>query len=234
LPDTDLWELFNSSGKVLQEQAEGKARAMGWNGHFKEFVPVRYAVQSVAGQRFFIKVRVQSQLFIDVVLFVGLSPSDAEPVLEGVKVGVDEEAPIDDFKEPPTQPEHDEDCAGCPGRRSDERAPDSQLLELFNFSGKVLRKQAEDEATSMGWNGHFKEFVPVRYADQWVNPGQLVVEQLFFVKVRVQPDLFIDVLLQHFSNLAGEEPVVKGIKVGVDEEALIDDFQTAAAAEIFV
>lgn len=99
-PDSELWKLFSSSGEAIQKQVEDKAAAMGWNGHFKQFVPVRYAVQVTNGKRFFIKVRVQSQLFIDVIVSVASSPSNAQPTVEGIAVGVDKKAPIKtDFNE---------------------------------------------------------------------------------------------------------------------------------------
>merc|ERR1712118_436016 len=85
---------------MLQKQVEHEAKAMGWkahrygwNGHFDEFVPVRYAEQLVAGTRFFIKVRVQQNVFIDIVVLQSFSSSDGKPTLEGVRFDVDGEAP---------------------------------------------------------------------------------------------------------------------------------------------
>merc|ERR1712070_935261 len=108
MPDSELWQLFNTSGRELKAQAEHEAQAMGLNGRFEEFVPVRYAVQRVSGQRFFVKVRVQPQLFIDVLIFRSFSPNDRQPMLQAIRVSVDDEAradekaPIDDFESPPT------------------------------------------------------------------------------------------------------------------------------------
>merc|ERR1711907_84591 len=87
VPDSKLWELFNTSGTALQKQAEQEAQAMGWHGHFQEFVPVRYAVQLVNGERFFIKVQVQPKLFIDALFFRSFSSSNDEPTLQGIRVG---------------------------------------------------------------------------------------------------------------------------------------------------
>merc|ERR1712100_870745 len=108
-----------------------------------------------------------------------------------------------------------DDCRGC---RSKERVADSELWKLFNASGKVFKKQAEHEAQAMGWNRHFEEFVPVRYAEQ------LVSGQRFFVRVQIdRHGVFIDALIvRGFSNKG--EPTLKGIRVGKDEKDPIDDF----------
>jgi hypothetical protein len=226
VPDSQIWELFNSSGKALQKKAEHQAQAMGLNAHWEEFVPVRYAEQMVSGQRLFIKVRVEPQTFIDMVVVLGLPSSNKQPTLEEIKVGVSEEAPIDDFEESPTGLDEDEDdCDGC---ASEERVPDADLWEVFNSSTDLIQDQALLKARAMGWNGHFKEFVPVRYA------VQSVAGQRFYIKVRVQSQLFIDVVLFVGLSASDAEPVVEGIKLDVDEQAPIDDFQTAAAAAIFV
>jgi len=72
---------------------------MGWNGHFAEFVPVRYAEQSASEQRFFVRLRVDPQgVFIDALIVRGLSASNAELVLKSIRVGMAEEDPISDFK----------------------------------------------------------------------------------------------------------------------------------------
>merc|ERR1711916_387586 len=119
----------------------------------------------VDGERYFVKVQVQPRLFIDVLVFV--LPSSAQPKLEGMKIGVDVEAPIDDFQElaitPVASPEEPRkhqrphhhhkhhhtnkstEKQGW-GSKSKEQLPDSELLDLFKSNGKMLQKQAEDMA----------------------------------------------------------------------------------------
>merc|ERR1712139_703013 len=104
---------------MLQKQAEHEARALGWNAHFEEFVPVRYAVQMASGAHYFIKVRVQPELFIDMSVSTGVYPDDGKLTVDKVQVDVDEATPIFDSKAPPAQPE-EEDCDGC---KSEERLP---------------------------------------------------------------------------------------------------------------
>jgi hypothetical protein len=98
-PDQALWRLFNASGRQLKKDAEGKAQAMGWNGIFTEFAPVRYADQWVAGHRFFVKVRVTSspKAFADVLIFHGPWVGNGKPELKAMKLDVDEDSPIDSF-----------------------------------------------------------------------------------------------------------------------------------------
>jgi uncharacterized surface protein with fasciclin (FAS1) repeats len=188
---------------------------MGLNAHWEEFVPVRYAEQMISGQRLFIKVRVEPQTFIDMVVLLGLPSSNKKATLEGIKVGVSEEDPIDDCKESPIpiHPPHDK------GGRSEEREPDSQIWELFNSSGKALQKKAEHRAQAMGLNAHWEEFVPVRYAEQMVSGQRL------FIKVRIEPQTFIDMVVVLGLPSSNKKPTLEGIKVGVSEEAPIDDFE---------
>ena len=90
--DADLLTYMAAHGNI-RPHVEGLAQQQGMNGGFEQFRPIRYTTQVVAGLKYFVKVQMSSDSYMDVAIYQSFQET-AHAQIVGVKFGVDRDAAI--------------------------------------------------------------------------------------------------------------------------------------------
>jgi len=215
-PDSDLAEVMKAGGASMQTEALVAAQAAGMNAQaFEMFVPIKYAMQWVAGRFFFVKIQVTKADFIDVKIFMPLDYTGDAPKVLNVAVGVAKDEAIKHFDDQSLamgkQPR--------PGGRSKELDADDRVRKIISAGGVALKTQILLAARAGGMNAKaFDMFVPVRYATQ------RVAGRFLFIKVQVAVNDYIDVKIFQPLPYTGKPLELEEIVVGVARDEPISCF----------